>query len=106
MLGTDFLHEFSAVIDVGAELVTFCGTSDISFVPKNSLPFVSEVRTTQMYVIDGNAQTVIPASFACFSPQPVVGSLKAVPSLSTCRLLLAASSLSSCNSDGLVTFCL
>ena len=47
-----------------------------------------------------------PASFTRFSSQPVIGFIEAVPSLSSRHRLLAASSLSTCNSDGHVTFCL
>ena len=104
VLGRDFLHEFSAVINVGAELVTFCGTNDISFVSNDSPPFVSDVRTTHTFVIDGNSETAIPPGFTRFSPQPVIGFIEAVPSLSSHHRLLAASSLSTCNSDGHVTF--
>ena len=55
-------------------------------------------------MIDGNSETAIPPGFTRFSSQPVIGFIKAVPSLSSRHRLLAASSLSTCNSDGHVTF--
>ena len=86
VLGRELLHEFSALIDVGAELITFCGTNNIYFVSNNTPPFVSDVRTTQTIVIDGNSETVIPASFTRLSPQPVIGFFEALPSLSSRHL--------------------
>ena len=65
---------------------------------------MSDVRTTQTFMIDDNSETAIPASFTRFSPQPVIGLIDAVPSFSSRHRLLAASSPSTCNSDGHVTF--
>ena len=46
-VGRDLRHEFSAVIDVDAELVTFCRTNDIPIFSNNSSLFMSDVRTPQ-----------------------------------------------------------
>ena len=103
ILGRDFLYEFDAVIDVRAEGVTFRGAIKLMFASRDCPPFVSNIRTTETFVIDNNSETIIPASFAQFSPQPVVGFIDAVPSLMSCHRLLAASCLSKSSDEGLVT---
>ena len=104
VLGRDLLHRLKAVIDVGGEVVTFSGTNLIPFATGDQPPLVSEVRVAHTQVIEGHTEAVIPAYLSSFSSAPVIGLIEAVPKLSGRYHLLAASSLSSPDEEGRVTF--
>ena len=104
VLGRDFLHQFSAVIDVKGCFVTFDEINTVYFAVGDVPPFVSEVKVSETHVIDAQSEVIIPVSLATFSSQPVIGLLDATSKLSDRYHLLGASSLSRSSEDGFVSF--
>ena len=104
VLGRDFLHKFSAVIDVRGQTVKFYGDNTVFFANGDAPPHASEVRAAQTVVIDAHSESVIPVYLRTSPPEPVIGLIEAIPKLSDRYQLFAASSVSCCNESGKVSF--
>ena len=103
VLGRDFLHQFSAVIDVRGHLVTFSGDNKVFFADGNTPPFQTDIRAAHTFVIDAHSEAVIPAYFHRRPLSPVVGLLEPVPKLSNRYRLFVAASVVNSNDDGKVS---
>ena len=104
VLGRDFLHKSSAVINIRQQLVTFSENNAVCFANDDLPPLVSEVRVSNTQVIDAHSEAIIPAYLTSFPATPVIGLLEATPKLSNEYHLLVAISVSSSNTDGKVSF--
>ena len=104
VLGRDFLHKFSAIIDVRGQTVKFAPDNIVSFVNKDLPPHASEVRVAQTVIVDASSESVIPAYLTTPPSENIIGLIEAVPKLSDRYHLFAASSVSSPGEDGRVSF--
>ena len=57
VLGKDFLHDFSAIIDVRGQVVTFVGGNRVTFALENDPPIVSNVKVAKTIVIDAQSES-------------------------------------------------
>ena len=104
VLGRDFLHDFSAIIDVRGQVVTFVGGNTVTFASENDAPIVSNVKIAKTMVIDAQSESIIPATLATSLQLPVVGLIEALPKLSDRYHLHGACTLSCPCENGEVSF--
>ena len=103
VLGTDFLHYFSSVIDIRGQVVTFVGGNIVTFALETDPPFVANVKVAKTMVIDAQSELIIPATLTT-CPQPsVVGLIEALPKLSDRYHLHGACTLSCPGEHGAVS---
>eukprot|EP00794_Sanderia_malayensis_P016269 gene16269-17909_t len=104
VLGRDFLHAYSAVIDVKGQTVTFDKQNTIAFVGNYNRPTIySDVRTAKTYVIEGHCEAIIPAYLE--KPlDPVVGLIETNQNLADNYHLIAAVTLTMPDDEHRVTF--
>ena len=57
VLGKDFLHDFSAIIDVRGQVITFVGGNKVIFALENDPPIVSNVKTAKTMVTDAQSES-------------------------------------------------
>ena len=106
VLGRDFLHKFSAFIDVRGHTVKVAPDNSVSFVNKDLPPHASEVRVAQKVSVDASSESGNPAYLTTPPSENIIGLIEAVPKLSDRYHLFVASSVSSPGEDGRVSFCL
>ena len=104
VLGRDFLHDFSAIIDVRGQVVTFVGGNTVTFASENDAPIVSNVKVAKTMVIDAQSESIIPATLTTSLQLPVVGLIEALPKLSDRYHLHGACTLSCPGENGEVSF--
>ena len=102
ILGRDLLHDFSAIIDVRGQVVTFVGGNTVTFASENDAPIVSNVKVAKTMVIDAQSELIIPATLTTSLQPPVVGLIEALPKLS--NHLHGACTLSCPGENGEVSF--
>ncbi len=103
VLGRDFLHNSSAVIDVKGRSVTFSNSNKVSFVDEDRSPIVSEVRISRTFVIDCGSEVIVPAYLS--NPSDIVdGIIEPNEKLSDRYKLCGAPTLSRPNEDFQVSF--
>ena len=104
VLGRDFLHDFSAVIDIRGQVVTFVGGNTVTFALETDPPFVANVKVAKTMVIDAQSELIIPATLTTCPQPPVVGLIEALPKLSDRYHLHGACTLSCPGEHGAVSF--